>query len=259
VKEKFDMIIQGPGYSYTEYMLYRYRELNFIGDIIFSSYSGSINFRIPDFVRFVDNPIISPAGQGNRNLQIQTSRNGLSHATSKLAIKIRSDIWIRGGDLELMRDYWIGKNSPVGIIYTLGMYRFFPYHPRDHVFWGYTSDLQQLFDIPFDVWRPKETGFRSPGSVDDLRFHPPAETYIGQFFYAKKNPAVREHIDNPALYLGSSSPRRSEALALDYLIRDSVFRPFPRINCYWAKHDLAEWPFEISAGLSEYWACDDFV
>jgi len=251
---KIDIIVQGPGYAHTEFMLYKYRELAFVGNIILSSFSGSVNFRIPDFVKFVDNPVVKPTGHGNRNLQILTSRTGLFYAESEFAMKIRSDLWIRGDDLEFMRDYWYRKGAPPGVIYTLGMFSFFPYHPRDHMFWGYTSDLRQLFDIPFDLWRAPETGFRSPGSVDDLRFYPPTETYIGQFYYARKCPAVWEHINNPELFLGSSSVRRSEALDLDFSIRDGVFRPFPKINCYWAKHDLVEWPFEISASLSEYWA-----
>ena len=183
---KLDIVLQGQYTDYTKFIISEYKKLDFVGDIILSSYQ---KVDVKDIKQVVNDEFFCPvSGVGNRNLQILTSRAGIREVTSTYCIKMRTDQFIRPHSMYTMYDYW-KKNRAFYRIFTLGMYRNFPYHPRDHVFWGYTTDLMDLFDIPFDTNTNK-----------DYNLNVRAETYIGQFYCSRFNDLVEIHIKSPSVF-----------------------------------------------------------
>ena len=146
-----------------------------------------------------------------------------------------------------MYDFW-EKRHQDGKLFVLGMYRAFPYHPRDHVFWGNTEDVRKIFAIPFDP---------DLNQSQDYRHKTRAETYIGQFYYARFDPSIDEHIKNPLEFTVDGALKLSEALEKDFRIRDRIFSPFPRISMEWPKQGLKKYHYHIGEQLTEYWGEDD--
>lgn len=243
--EKFDIVIQGLCSEITKEIIDKYKTLEFIDSIILSSYEDDISLKLLDKVYFVSNKLIDPCGLGNRNLQINTSRNGIKKITSKRCIKMRTDQLIHKDSMYMMYDFW-KKNQSNNKIFTLGMYRSFPYHPRDHVFWGNTEDLKNLFEIPYDTEKKKDYI-----QSECVR----SETYIGQYYYARYDSEVYEHIKSPYTYLTDNSPKKHEALLKDFSIRDNIFQAFPRINLIWPKMYNTNRCYQIwSQSHCEYWS-----
>jgi len=158
---KVDILVQGSSTLTTFDALKIYRSLDFVDKVILSSYDSTIPFRIPEGVTFVNNDLVAP-GIGNRNLQINTTKNGLEKVESKYCIKIRSDLVVSALALKLMIDYWIKHDNPetriktvgepMGRLYVLSLATKFVYHPRDHIFCGFTEDMRKFFDCPFDTF-----------------------------------------------------------------------------------------------------------
>jgi hypothetical protein len=252
---KLDIVLQGWCEPITKEIIDTYNQLDFVDKIILSSYTDSITFDIPNHVQFVNNDTVAPAGIGNRNLQINTSRNGLNLVQNKYVAKMRADQLIRPDSMQVMYDYWIANDDPanrqaqpgkpLGRIYVSGLYRDFPYHPRDHVFWGFTADVKKLMDCPFDT---------NPLQNADYNAHTRAETYIGQYYYALYDSDIQAHIDNPKQYLTDSAPFKHEAMEKDWAIRDELFKVFPRVSIHWPKHKLWEYHYHVGEQFSEYWA-----
>jgi len=245
--EKIDLVLQGQCCDFTEIIIDEYKKLPFVNNIILSSYLNDLNFDLKDKAIFIDNdnhffkkPI---PGTTNRNLQIFTSKNGINLVETNFSVKMRADQLIRYNSMMMMYDYW-QKNKKDKLIFTLGMYKIFPYHPRDHLFWGATEDLKYLFNIPFDLKQDINCNY-------DWNIR--SETYIGQFYYSRFNNNIKEHIDQPKIFLCDKSPKREEALALDYNLRDSIFKPFPKISMKWPKYNLEEYHYHIGSMFSEYW------
>jgi hypothetical protein len=243
--EKIDLVLQGPSSAFTEIILDEYGKLPFVNNIILSTYSSSLSFDVSGKALLVDNDLVEKPHPGitNRNLQILTSRNGLKLSQTNVSVKMRADQLIRYDSMLMMYDYW-QKNKKDKLIFTLGMYKIFPYHPRDHLFWGNTEDLKYLFNIPFDS--KQEINY-------DYDWNIRSETYIGQFYYSRFNNNIKEHIDQPKIFLCDKSPKREEALELDYSLRDSIFKPFPKISMKWPKYNLEEYHYNIGSMFSEYW------
>lgn len=242
--DKFDIVLQGEFCDITKTLIYEYSRLPFVDRIILSTYENSILPNLCSFVDYVFNDLVEPRGTGNRNLQINTSRNGLQKVGSKYCAKMRTDQFIRPHSMQAMYDYWKPRHED-GKLFVMGMYHAFPYHPRDHVFWGRTEDVKNVFDIPFDP---------EPNLEQDYRYKTRAETYIGQYYYARFDPSIQEHIDNPLEFLVDSAPRKNEALEKDYAMRDKVFVPFPKVSMAWPKHNLQNYHYDICRSYTEYWA-----
>lgn len=247
---KLDLVLQGSIRPETYEIIQQFSELEFVNKIILSSYKTS---DIPRNVVFVDNDVIDPPGVGNRNLQINTTINGLKKVDTEFCVKLRTDQIIPKHSMYLMYDYWLNnddplnrkkeKNKPLGRLYVCGLYRNFPYHPRDHVFWGFTEDIVRLFEVPFD--------FKTdPDYTRNVR----AETYIGQYYYAKYNPKIYNHILHYDEYLVDGAPKHNEAMSTDWVLRDELFKVFPRIEFAWPKHFLTNYHYHVGEQCSEYWA-----
>jgi hypothetical protein len=243
---KFDLVFQGECRPITQQCIDEYSKLPFVDRIILSTYANSICFDIPKHVEVVLNDVVEPAGTGNRNLQINTSRNGLAVTTSTYAAKMRTDQFIRPHSMQAMYNYW-DKRHEDQKIFVLGMYYAFPYHPRDHVFWGRTEDVKNVFNVPYD---------QNPNLEHDYRYKTRAETYIGQFYYARFDPSIQEHINEPLKYLVDTAPKKYHALQKDYAMRDKVFVPFPKISMAWPSKGMNEYHYNIGEMYTEYWAND---
>lgn len=245
--EKIDLVLQGPCDNFTENIIDEYKKIPFVNNIILSSYLNNLNFDLKDKAIFIDNDNIflkKPIpGTTNRNLQIFTSINGINLVETNFCVKMRADQLIRYDSMMMMYDYW-QKNKKNKLIFTLGMYKFFPYHPRDHLFWGSTEDLKYLFNIPFDL--KEEISY-------NYDFNIRSETYIGQFYYSRFNNNIKEHIEKPTIFLCDKSPKREEALTLYYSLQDSVFKPFPKTSMKWPKYNLEEYDYHNNGLIGEFW------
>jgi hypothetical protein len=244
---KFDLVLQGECSRYTLKILKTYKTLPFVNRTILSTYKNPICDDVDSEVEVVFNQLVTPRGTGNRNLQINTSQSGLTRVKAEFCAKMRTDQLIRLPSMMMMYDYW-QKRHQDGKLFVSGMYRAFPYHPRDHVFWGRTEDVRALFDIPFDP---------DPNPEQDYRYKTRAETYIGQFYYARLDPSIYEHIQHPIEFTVDQAPKLSEALEKDFRIRDKLFTPFPRISMAWPKHGLRKYHYHIGEHFTEYWGEDD--
>ena len=245
---KFELVLQGDCVPETKQIIEEYSRHSFVDRIILSTYENSLCFDVPDYVDVIFNEEISPRGTGNRNLQINTSRNGLSLVQATHCAKMRTDQYIRPHSMQMMYDYWNRKQKDQ-LIFVLGMYKAFPYHPRDHVFWGRTEDVKSVFDIPFDAdaeLNPQQ----------DYRYKTRAETYIGQFYYARFDNSVYDHINDPMTYLVDEAPLKQVALEKDYKMRHKVFAPFPKVSMEWRRKGLHEYHYHVGEFFTEYWAND---
>lgn len=252
---KLDIVLQGPCSSVTQEIISTYKDLEFVDNIIVSSYKNTICFEIPDYVQWVENDYVNPPGTGNRNLHINSSINGMNKVQNKYSVKMRTDQLISKDSMNMMYNYWVTNddpesrpvlaNSPKGRIYVLGLYTRYPYHPRDHLFWGFTEDIKKLVNIPFDL---------NPDQSDNYSQKVRAETWFGQFYYAMYDQSIYEHINNPFAFTVDGAIFHSIAMQKDWAIRDRLFKVFPRISMKWPKHGLEEYHYHVGRELSEYWA-----
>lgn len=250
---KLDLVLQGPVSPVTDQIIEQYSKLEFVNNIILSSYTQQ-EFLIPDKVIFVENNLMPNPGLKNRNHQINTTRNGLKLVTTQYCVKLRTDQIIPVHSMRKLYDFWCNSRgtvsrrgfvTPQENIYVLGMYKKYVYHPRDNVLWGATEDIKTFFNIPFDS---------ENAQIEDYDRYTRTETYFGQFYYARFDPIVYTHILNPLEYLVDNAPKKQEALELDYQIRNNLFTVFPRIEMSWPKYNMKEYFYEMAAlHATEYW------
>lgn len=251
------LVVQGPKTQWTEGFIRRFLQKENVW-VIFSSWRGSELSFEHDRLQAIYSEPLANNGPTNINAQISSSATGLSFCpTNEVCIKIRSDMYI---DVDEVVDFFKHINDgkhlrfadysgPLGKICVLGMYHSLFAHCRDHLFVGYTQDLQKLFDIP----HTKDT--RPYNEWEQIR----AETYIGSFYYALFDNKVYEFIANPELYLTDKSPKRQETLIIHNQLKDAVFQTMPRLKIEWPKHYPNGYPYEGTAKLyGEYWY-DDYI
>jgi len=259
----FDVVLQGPIYPYTKEVIGQYLEQDWVRDIIISTWEGEDTSNLmPEGLGFsqghltiIKSEDVAHPGVGNRNRQIVSSKAGVRILNpGDFAIKGRTDQIIK--DLPMMKRYF-DKFYEKEVLFTLGMYRNFPFHPRDHLFMGKVQNLYELFDCPLDTYEVPE------GQREDYNICLRAETWIGQFYYAVFNDEVQKMIDSPTEYLTDRAPKRNEALALDYTMRNDLFKVFPRIDMSWPKITEAQqkvhgqtsetYHYGYAASIGEYW------
>jgi hypothetical protein len=252
----FTIIVQGPYLQETRQIIQIYRSIPWINNVIYSGWEIAGDLVANEiYVDQVISELPDNLGIGNRNCQIVSTQGGLQLVQpDDYVIKARSDQVIWAHSMQKMYNYFC-KHYKDHLIFTLGMYRQFPFHPRDHMFWGRGQDLKDLFNIPLD-----ETPYTSH---PDYRKVVRAETYIGQFYYMKRalSKEDRELIEGmiamPKSCLCDGAPLLNQALAIDYKLRDSVFKPFPPIDMAWPKYGLLSYHYHVGAAHSEYWGQDD--
>jgi len=239
---KIDLVLQGPIYPYTKDIINHYLLLDFVNKIIVSCWDTCIiNFEESNKVQLIKNSYndVPKLGGGNVNLQIQTSKVGILHTTKDIVVKIRTDQQFCLEDIINMKTTFensyqtnykfLDGSGPKGKIFTTGMFPDFPYHPRDHLFWGFREDLQKFFDIPFS---PQDNLYNNFNKA--IR----AETYLGANYFKNFNNDVKKHIDNFDEYLLDKSTKRQEALDCYEKNVDNIFGLFARSRLIWKKYGL---------------------
>jgi hypothetical protein len=256
---EIDIVLQG---KYSDYVLEtakHYLELDFVNNVIISCWNDDKIPVINDSrIVFIQNNYPTVNGTGNRNLQIVSSYGGLKYVTTDFVIKMRND---QRYDLVSMVNMYKffhenkervvtfegDVNRPKNRILVAGMFEGFPFHPRDHVFWGHIDDLLDLFDVPLeqlgiedrvrmkreDYWKYYDCYVRT-------------ESYIGTHYASKFDEKIKRWLLKPDQYLYDNAPNISEVLELTQNLGKSIFKSFPKegIDLKWDKYEWDTYPYD---------------
>jgi hypothetical protein len=252
--EKIDLVLQGKCDDHTYEIAQSYQRLDFVNNVIISCWENDIERKIDGIVEVRSKDVEFP-GVGNRNRQIKSSLVGIRAATTEFCVKLRSDQKISLDSMRLMHEFYQkhrerelvfadNPDKPRNRICVAGIFRPFPFHPRDHIFWGNREDLIEVFDIPYDMVSLNE----------DYTKYLRAEAYLCVWYFAKFDPTIEEYIRHPTEYLVDGAPRVNEALVKSEALGAKVFKPFPRIEFEWPKHGMKTYHYDYTERvLGEYW------
>ena len=249
---KIDLIIQGACNAYTNEIIKNYLNLEFVNKIIISCWENDSPCGGDRIIIKQSQDLFNP-GLGNRNRQIKTSFEGIKLSTTEFSVKLRSDQNISLHSMRLMYDFYekhkeqemcfSDGTKPKNKICVAGIFRPFPFHPRDHIFWGSTQDLIDVFNIPHDTVSL---------STDYTKFMR-TEAYICSQYYAKFDIDIAKFIIEPSKYLVDNAPNINEALIKSEYWGNKIFKPFPKIDFAWPKHGLQNYHYDITASqFGEY-------
>ena len=166
--------------------------------------------------------------------------------------KLRSDQKISFDSMNIMYDRMMKNQDKIG---TLGFYKPFPFHPRDHSYWGQTNELKELFAAPHDpAWHYISNPVDAWPHSGFYAYQTRSECYIASHYLARKDSRVKEMVDNPQDYLWDFSPKWEDALKLSEELMPKYFYPMPRIDFEWPKHGLSAYPYEsVAKSYGESW------
>lgn len=256
-----DIIIQGPyRKEYTAKLIDKCLELSFVKNVIVS-YWNDDNAQVYQKRRvvYINDRKPNEFGTDNRNLQIVSTQNALRHVTSTYCVKMRSD---QEYDLEGLNDmhehYEKERKEYPNAIFVGGVFPNLLFHPRDHIFWGTTDQIKQLFDVPLE-----KDGFASKNNVSksELANHYDqfvrTETYLGSRYIARFEDELGEMIEQPELYLHDDSAKWDEAHKKSVEVMNEYFRPFSeKLSMYWHSKEMY-YPYEQQRAVyGERWAED---
>jgi WavE lipopolysaccharide synthesis len=257
---KMDLVLQGPFDAYSYEIANHYLNLPFANRIIASCWqTDNISKFINDRIVFVQSDDVSLPGLANRNRQIKSSLEGLKKISTAFSAKMRSDQKISLQSMQIMHDFYEKHqerelhfynniNKPLNRVCVSGIFRNFPFHPRDHLFWGNTQDLLDVFNIPLDA---------NSSTNQDYSLYTRTEAYIASFYYAKFDQEIENYINHPHLYLVDNAPFIAEAFAKSAILEAKVFKPFPKIDFEWPKHGLKQYHYDYTEKvLGEYWSTE---
>tara|TARA_B100000902_G_scaffold101940_1_gene104321 strand:+ start:9419 stop:11488 length:2070 start_codon:yes stop_codon:yes gene_type:complete len=254
--EKLDIVIQGKYDDYVDELAAHYKQLYFINNVIISCWKDDKQSSEKDRVRFVRSEIPIDPGTGNRNLQIESSYAGIKSAETEYVIKVRSDQKYTHESLTQMYNFFMKNKErsitfesndakPKNSIITGGIFSPFPFHPRDHIFFGNKSDLIDLFEIPHET--PNFTlkyGIEKKYESEHYDKHIRTESYIGTHYCSNFNSDIKKYLKEPEKYLHDNSDNIKESLSVSDKITHKIFKPVPSriLNIEWPKY-----------GWTEYW------
>lgn len=236
------IVLQGALNQYAVETAKLYIKLPFVEKIILSCWTTDefINPNDERIMIWMSEPV--EPGIGNRNLQIKSSYEGLKLCTTEVSVKMRNDQRVRPMSMYLMHEYY-QVHKAKDKIFVAGMFPTYPFHPRDHIFWGATENLLELFNIPYDT----------ESLSDDYTKYVRSETYIAMHYYASRNHEAARMISDKENYLLDFSPHRQQAISITKEL--DLFKPFPRISMAWPKYKLKEYYYEYTKQLyGEYQA-----
>ena len=140
--QKLDLVIQGQIFDYTQKIVDSYKTLEWVNDVIVSTWEDDPPILADKVVRSLP---ITNLGIGNRNAQIVTSHRGLQEVKTDFCAKLRSDQTISLDSMNKMYGFSLKNQEKICVA---GFYRPFPFHPRDHIFWGQTAEVAEVFEVP---------------------------------------------------------------------------------------------------------------
>ena len=254
-----DIVLQGSADAYTIEIAEYYLNVQFINNIIISCWENDCIETINHRIIILKNKDVDNPGSGNRNRQIKSSLEGLKLVKTEFSAKLRSDQKISSDSLLLMYNFY-EKNKdrelhfydniskPKNKICVAGIFRPFPLHPRDHIFWGNTADLIDIFTIPYCNSKPGHHNYNIT-----VR----SEAYIASHYYSNYEPKIKDFIKNPNLYLVDNAPFIKNAFLISDKIITKIFKPFPKIDLQWPKYNLSSYYYDFTEkNFGEYWSDD---
>ena len=271
---KIDIVLQGKCSQYVLDTANHYLQLNFVNNVILSCWEDDdIPFNNNLRIKIIKNNLPNVNGTGNRNLQIVSSLNGLKKVKTKFAIKMRNDQRYDLNSMNIMYEFFHknkeriityegDETKPKNRILVAGMFEGFPFHPRDHVFWGHKEDLIDIFDMPLeplgiedkvkmkreDYWKYYDCYIRT-------------ESYIGSHYCSKFNEKIKKWLLKPEQYLYDDSPYYEHALVLSNVLSKQVFKSFPKqnIDLEWPKYGWEKYPYDSQySRFNERWDEDGY-
>lgn len=257
-----DIVMQGPLWPQTLVDAQRYLDSPLVNNVIISTWRGERQLAASDRIKIIYSDPLENPGMGNRNRQLFSSRVGIEHTTAPIVVKTRTDQRI--DSLQMMHDHFmqhyqieeqfIDSTGPKGAIFVMGLYTRLPFHPQDHLFWGWSEDIKALFSAPLDPIMPNsgQVSDNSGAFTDFTHTVIRANAYIGMFYFARFNKDIQHMIEHPQEYIVDAAPKMDAALAVDSLYRDRIFKAFPKLLLWWYKHNR-NYPYEWGIPYSEYW------
>jgi hypothetical protein len=261
-ENKVDVILQGKYDDTTDEIIDLYLKVPFVNNIIVSFWKpDKKESEFDNRVKFIRNEYPETFGTENRNLQIVSSLEGIKRSSTEVSIKMRSDQKYTYNSMLNMMDFYL-KNREDKKLFVAGMYPNLLFHPRDHIFWGRTEDLYDLFDIPLEI-----NGFTDKINIskkDLYMFYPyfiRTETYIGGHYCSKFDERILDLFKNPNEYLHDNAPQWDYSKQISDSVIHKAFKCFPRtgIDLEWSKKELKSYPYdEQKHGYGECWHEDGY-
>lgn len=245
---KIDLVIQGPYTDFTDEVILSYIKLSFVDKIIISCWDIDKEQSVfLDKVEFVRNPLYQKyPGPANVNLQLTTSLAGVKKSKSNLVAKFRSDQLFNLEGIEQMYDFFM-SNLQERRIFVVGNHFRHLFHPKDWVYWGYRTDMLNLFDAPHEINETcKEMGIHSGNYSGAMHLLTRSETYIGAHYCSRFDGRVKEMVDREDRYLYDQAPNWNEAKKISDEVTPKYFKSFPRKNIHmiWPKRNIYCLPFD---------------
>jgi hypothetical protein len=265
--ERYDVVIQGGWWPSVLDNAECYAQQDFIDRVIISTWEDApvtTDDISDDSITLIKNKYPEYIGPGNLNLHLKSALTGIDATTSEMVIKLRSDQKIFDYSFKKMYDFYEKhKDEPTikyldgtrheSKIFITGIGTHWSYHPQDHTFWGHKKDIRRVFDIPFSDDPPLG---REPidFSISTENFRNPI--YIGAHYYAQFYPEAREHLKKYKKYLLDGSPDFRVALEFYLSVKETIFKPFPKIDLWWEKYNM-EYKYDLYEPQGEYCSNDD--
>lgn len=276
---KFDIVMQGRFHDFTFDFALDYAEQDYVDKVIISTWKNQkdpyVWLETHPKIEYVFSNDVDYAAD-NRNRQIYSTLQGLKKCTSEFTLKMRTDQFIYLKCLERLRDFYDQHKEPVmryhdnpnmphNRMCVAGMYKTYPYCPRDHFMMGNTKDLIEFFDIPLDYQfeftpeRQKEFNEQGRVMLEDFEWNTRCEVYMGAWYCAKFDKRVYNHLWNYKKYLTDLAPDLNEAMDLSKEIVTRIMKPFPRegVDFMWPTHGIKNYYYDYQAQVGgQFWAED---
>jgi hypothetical protein len=257
-KELIDIVLQGQYTNYTDVVANYYLELPFVNQVIISCWETDKEEVKDPKIKFVRSKFPDIVGTGNRNLQIISSLAGLKVVDTKFSVKIRSDQKYSHQAITRMYEHFFrnkervitfqdDETKPRNRIFVGGSFPEFPFHPKDHIMWGNTEDLIDVFSLPLEQHSIyTRAGIQQKDYWKYYKYFVRTESYIGAFYCANFDERIRIFLLEPKDYLYDESKCRDETMSVSDWLTPKVFKSFPKEmnELEWPKYGWTEYPFQ---------------
>ena len=256
MSEKIDIVLQGALNPYAINVANHYSKLDFVNRVILSCWCGDdYSSAQGDKIAVLLNEEPPNPGLLNRNRQIKSSYEGIKFSTCDTVVKLRNDQKITADSMNMLHSFFTENckisnfvDSPKKKIGIASIYPDYPFHPRDHIFWGNREDMLRFFDIPYD-------DVALSGYPEDYRRFTRCEAYIAMWYFMKHDEECGKFVSDISRYIVDESPDVELAKKRSSQIFESLFLLFPKIDMEWPKKGHFSYPYDRS---TEYWHDDRY-
>ena len=276
INGKLDIVLQGPYSDTVLETAYHYLQLPFVNDIVISCWEDD---EVPvidhTHIHVVQSAYPASSGTGNRNLQLVSSLAGVKQSCAQYVAKMRNDQRYDLDSMTTMNEYFNdhcddkkinyehNKDKPNNPIFVAGYFKDFPFHPRDHLFWGHRCDLIDLFSCPLEaVALEEKLNIKDVSELSHMYdCFVRTESYIGTHYCSNFDTKIKKMLLSPDKYLYDDAPLIDEAMKLSKNLSKKVFKSFPRkgIDLEWFKYGWDTYKYENQKKeFSERWAEDGY-